>query len=64
MFKKAFNAVSNACATEFAIKTPPSFSNNDGKQKLFDAMVNQLNVKYFYNREQPNYHLSFLQFDF
>lgn len=47
MFKKGFNAVSNAYATEFATKTPPK-DNNDG-EKLWEALNNQLNVKYYVN---------------
>lgn len=51
LFKKAFNALSNAYATEFAVKTPPK-SWNDGEtskggMKVFDAISNQMNIKYY-----------------
>lgn len=61
LFKKAFNALTNAYATEFAVKAKPTNSkvkggegddkNNavagDSGLALFTALANQLNVKYF-----------------
>ena len=49
MFKKAFNAVSNAYATEFATKTPPTTSSDKDYKLVYDALANQLNVKYYQN---------------
>lgn len=52
LFKKAYNAISNAYATEFATKTPPA-KGSDYKL-IFDALVNQLNVKYYQKQEPTN----------
>lgn len=52
LFKKAFNAASNAISTEFATKTPPKSYKE--RHLVFDALAKQLNVKYFYRREQEN----------
>lgn len=49
MFKKAFNAVSNAYATEFATKTQPVDGSDEDYELMYNALINQLNVKYFYN---------------
>lgn len=47
LFKKGFNAVTNAYATEFAVKSPPKNSSDDEKEKMWNALNNQLNVKYY-----------------
>ena len=49
MFKKAFNAATNAYATEFATKTPPAKRTLDTHITLFNALNNNLNVKYYYD---------------
>lgn len=45
LFKKGFNALSNAYATEFAVKSPPKHTNDN--ELMWSALNNQLNVKYY-----------------
>lgn len=51
LLKKGYNAVVNAYATEFATKTPPSYFNEGGEWmggwRVWQALDNQLNVKYY-----------------
>lgn len=47
MFKKAFNAVSNAYATEFAVKTPPSSHTSNDWHSVRLSLTKQLNIKHF-----------------
>lgn len=58
MFKKAFNTITNAYATAFAVTNPPNYSNEGGDgaggRKLFNAITNQLNVKYYVKREKKD----------
>ena len=48
LFKKAFNVVSNAYATEFALKSPPTGAGDTDRDILFDNLATQLNIKYYY----------------
>ena len=47
LFKKAFNAITNAYATEFAVKAKPTGNTEANQILVFNALKNQLNVKYF-----------------
>lgn len=49
LFKKAFNVVSNAYATEFATKTPPANGSFANRDIVFDGLARQLNIKYYYD---------------
>ena len=52
LFKKGFNAVSNAYATEFVTKSSPN--NVNDYCALLGAIENQLNIKYYYFRAGEN----------
>ena len=51
MFKKAFTSAVNAYDTEFALKNKPDNSTMTSVYSVFDALVNQLNVKYYQHIE-------------